>query len=51
MLPELCTFDTESYKETIIRLAENKEKRRYLRHNLRSQILKKSSRATAGICI
>jgi protein O-GlcNAc transferase len=40
MLPELCTFDTESYKETIIRLAENKEKRRYLRHNLRSQILK-----------
>ena len=40
MLPEFCTFDVDSYKETIIRLAENKDMRSYLRHNLRSQILK-----------
>lgn len=40
MLPEFCTFDIDSYKETIIRLAENKDLRSYLRHNLRSQILK-----------
>lgn len=39
MLPELCAFDIESYKETVISLSENKEKRRHLRYNLRSQIL------------
>ena len=37
-LPELCAFDVDSYIKNAVMLANDKEKRLYLRHNLREQI-------------
>lgn len=53
-LPDLCAFTLEEYKNIAVKLAQDVERRRYLRRNLRQQIMKnplgQPKRFVEGFC-